>query len=153
MKNSMARWMRFLKSKKKNILGFKARCEKDIFAIPLGNQDIKMGIQRPVNSGELGLGAFFNQNAHEESKAITKPAAIVGTIARSIKSRIEELDRENLANRQKRGCGQGSVVDRSRTSTTIALKNKFKDKMSEFQVRLSAHYSLSGFHFFKFCFI
>ncbi|GFQ02490.1 putative syntaxin-131 [Phtheirospermum japonicum] len=124
-----------------------------------------MGIQRPVNSGELGLGAFFNQvqlieqkyeklnallrklqNAHNESKAITKAAAMkeikkqmekdvdeVGTIARSIKSKIEELDRENLANQKKRGCGKGPAVDGSRTSTTMALKNKFKDKMSEFQ--------------------
>ncbi|GFP89536.1 gamma-tubulin complex component 4 homolog [Phtheirospermum japonicum] len=102
--------------------------------IPLGNRDIKMGIQRPLNSGELGLGDFFNQNAHEESKAITKAAAMkeikkqmekdvdeVGTISRSIKSKIEELNRENLANRQKRGCGQESAVDRSRTSTTMLL--------------------------------
>ncbi|KAL3642789.1 hypothetical protein CASFOL_013604 [Castilleja foliolosa] len=136
------------------------------FEIPRGNRDIEMGIQRPVNSGELGLGAFFNQvqlidqkyeklntllrklqNAHEETRAITKAEAMkeikkqmekdvdeVGTIARSIKSKIEELDRENLANRQKQGCGQGSAVDRSRTSTLMALKSKFKDKMSEFQI-------------------
>ncbi|KAL4572171.1 hypothetical protein LXL04_018940 [Taraxacum kok-saghyz] len=43
----------------------------------------------------------------------------VGKIARFIKSKIEELDRENLANRQKRGCGKGTGVDRSRTATTI----------------------------------
>ncbi|GFP99643.1 gamma-tubulin complex component 4 [Phtheirospermum japonicum] len=113
-----------------------------------------MGIQRPVNSGELGLGSFFNQvqliekiyeklnallrklqNAHEESKAITKAAAMkeikkqmekdvdeVGTIAHSIKSRFEELDRETI--------DKSEDVDKDRR----ALKNKFKDKMSEFQV-------------------
>ncbi|KAL4555217.1 hypothetical protein LXL04_037828 [Taraxacum kok-saghyz] len=53
----------------------------------------------------------------------------VGKIARFIKSKIEELDRENLANRQKPGCGKGTGVDRSRTATTISLKKKFKDKI------------------------
>ncbi|CAI9783366.1 unnamed protein product [Fraxinus pennsylvanica] len=129
------------------------------------NRDIEMGTTRPMNSGELGLDSFFNkvheiekqyeklnkllkklQDAHEESKAVTKAAAMkaikqqmekdvdeVGKISRSIKSKIEELDRENLANRQKPGCGKGSGVDRSRTATTVALRKKFKDKMSEFQ--------------------
>ncbi|KAL2503165.1 putative syntaxin [Forsythia ovata] len=129
------------------------------------NRDIEMGTMRPMNSGELGLDNFFNkvqeiekqyeklnkllkklQDAHEESKAVTKAAAMkaikqrmekdvdeVGKISRSIKSKIEGLDRENLANRQKPGCGKGSGVDRSRTATTVALKKKFKDKMSEFQ--------------------
>ncbi|XP_057507260.1 putative syntaxin-131 isoform X2 [Actinidia eriantha] len=128
--------------------------------------DIEMGSHRPMNSGELGLDNFFKQvqeiekqyeklnkllkklqDAHEESKAVTKAAAMkaikqrmekdvdeVGKIARFIKSKIEELDRDNLANRQKPGCGKGSGVDRSRTATTVALKKKFKDKMSEFQI-------------------
>lgn len=70
----------------------------------------------------------------------------VGKIARFIKSKIEELDRDvrsiadffkicnlynhfmtlfifkfsqNLANRQKPGCGKGTGVDRSRMSTTV----------------------------------
>uniref|UniRef100_A0A1J3F2T3 t-SNARE coiled-coil homology domain-containing protein n=1 Tax=Noccaea caerulescens TaxID=107243 RepID=A0A1J3F2T3_NOCCA len=87
------------------------------------------------------------QAAHEESKAVTKAPAMkaikkkmekdvdeVGSIARFIKGKLEELDRENLANRQKPGCAKGSAVDRSRTSTTLSLKKKLKDKMSEFQV-------------------
>ncbi|KAJ0480730.1 putative target SNARE coiled-coil domain, syntaxin domain, syntaxin/epimorphin [Helianthus annuus] len=57
----------------------------------------------------------------------------VGRIARIIKAKIEELDKENLTNRQKPGCGQGTGVDRSRTATTLALKKKFKDKVTEFQ--------------------
>lgn len=86
------------------------------------------------------------QDANEESKAVTKASIMkaikqrmekdideVGKIARIAKSKIEELDKENLENRQKPGCGKGSGVDRSRTATTIALKNKLKDKMSEFQ--------------------
>ena len=86
------------------------------------------------------------QEAHEETTSVTRAADmkaikqtmekdvdVVGKIARNIKSKIEQLDRENLANRQKPGCGQGSGVDRSRTATTMALKKKFKDRMFEFQ--------------------
>ncbi|XP_073062741.1 syntaxin-132-like [Primulina eburnea] len=141
----------------------------DSFVIPQDqnnrNADIEMGMQRSNNSEELGLENFFKQvqdiekqyeklntllrklqDAHEESKAITKAANMkaikqrmekdvdeVGKIARSIKSKIEALDKENLANREKPGCGKGSGVDRSRTATTVALKKKFKDRMSEFQ--------------------
>ncbi|KAI3447359.1 hypothetical protein Pfo_004024 [Paulownia fortunei] len=141
----------------------------DSFVIPRDqgnrNGDIEMGTERQMNSGDLGLENFFKQvqeiekqyeklntllrklqDAHEESKAVTKAASMkaikkrmekdvdeVGKIARSIKSKIEELDKENLANRQKPGCGKGSGVDRSRTATTVALKKKFKDRMSEFQ--------------------
>nr|AIX10971.1 syntaxin [Albuca bracteata] len=86
------------------------------------------------------------QNANEESKAVTKASSMkaikqrmekdideVGKIARLAKSKVEELDRDNLANRQKPGCGKGSAVDRSRAATTVALKKKLKEKMSEFQ--------------------
>ncbi|XP_042012847.1 syntaxin-132-like [Salvia splendens] len=129
------------------------------------NGDIEMGMGTDRKTGDLGLEDFFKQvqviekqyeklnallrklqDAHEESKAITKAAAMkaikkrmekdvdeVGKIARTIKLRIEELDKENLANRQEPGCGKGSGVDRSRTATTVALKKRFKDKMSEFQ--------------------
>ncbi|KAF7801463.1 syntaxin-132-like [Senna tora] len=86
------------------------------------------------------------QDAHEESKAVTKAPAMkdikermekdvdeVKKIALHIKTRIEELDQDNLANRQKRGCGKGTGIDRSRTATTIGLKKKLKEKMAEFQ--------------------
>ncbi|KAD0858375.1 hypothetical protein E3N88_43616 [Mikania micrantha] len=93
------------------------------------------------------------QDAHEESKSVTKAAAMkaikqrmendvneVGMIARFIKAKIEELDKENMTNRQKPGCGQGTGVDRSRTATTLALKKKFKNKVTEFQtLRESIH--------------
>lgn len=127
--------------------------------------DVELGRHGLMNSGELGLENFFKQvqeiekqydklnkllrklqDAHEESKAVTKAASMkaikqrmekdideVGKIARSVKSKIEELDRDNLSNRQKPGCGKGTGVDRSRTATTVALKKKLKDKMSEFQ--------------------
>ncbi|KAL3532220.1 hypothetical protein ACH5RR_005741 [Cinchona calisaya] len=130
----------------------------DSFVIPRDeasrNGDIEMGLQQPVNSGELGLDNFFKkvqeiekqyeklnkllkklQDAHEESKAVTKASAMKG-----IKHRMEKDVDENLANRQKPGSGKGSAVDRSRTTTTVSLKKKFKDKMSEFQtLRESIH--------------
>ncbi|KAA8516869.1 hypothetical protein F0562_017313 [Nyssa sinensis] len=146
------------------------------YEIPRGQTstggDIEIGTNRPMNSGELCLEKFFKQvqeiekqydklnkllkklqDAHVESKAVTKAAAMkaikqrmekdvdeVGKIARFIKSKIEELDRDNLANRQKPGCGKGTGVDRSRMATTVALKKKFKDKMTEFQtLRESIH--------------
>ncbi|PWA95467.1 Syntaxin/epimorphin, conserved site-containing protein [Artemisia annua] len=87
------------------------------------------------------------QDAHEESKSVTRAAAMkaikqrmesdvdeVGMIARFIKAKIEQLDKENLTNRKKPGCGPGTGVDRSRTATTLALRKKFKDKVTEFQV-------------------
>ncbi|TMX05204.1 hypothetical protein EJD97_001207, partial [Solanum chilense] len=89
---------------------------------------------------------YTSQDAHEESKAVTKATAMkaikqrmekdvdeVSKVARFIKSKIEGLDKENLSNRSKPGCGKGSAVDRSRTATTVSLKKKLKDKMSEFQ--------------------
>ncbi|CAN6438901.1 unnamed protein product [Victoria cruziana] len=87
------------------------------------------------------------QEANEESKLVTKADAMkairkrmekdvdeVGRIARIVKTKIEEIDRDNLANGQKPGCGKGSGVERSRTSMTVALKKKLKERMSEFQI-------------------
>ncbi|KAK7315577.1 hypothetical protein VNO77_34133 [Canavalia gladiata] len=86
------------------------------------------------------------QDFHEESKSVTKAPAMkaikqkmekdvdeVKKTAHYLKTKIEELDKENLTNRQKPGCGKGSGVDRSRTATTLSLKKKLKDKMAEFQ--------------------
>ncbi|CAA7041059.1 unnamed protein product [Microthlaspi erraticum] len=75
------------------------------------------------------------QGAHEETKAVTKAPAMksikqrmerdvdeVGRISRFIKGKIEELDRENMENRTKPGCGKGTGVDRTRTATTILIE-------------------------------
>ncbi|KAM0943587.1 putative target SNARE coiled-coil domain, syntaxin domain-containing protein [Dioscorea sansibarensis] len=64
---------------------------------------------------------------------IEKDIDRVGKIALSVKTKLEELDKDNLRNRQKPRCGKGSSVDRSRIATTVALKNKLKERMSEFQ--------------------
>ncbi|GAB2272552.1 hypothetical protein Dimus_007373 [Dionaea muscipula] len=139
----------------------------DSFEIPRrqgSRSDIELGIN-PTYSGELGLSNFYRrvqdidkqydklnkllkklQDAHEESKSVTKAAAMkaikqrmekdvdeVQKIARLIKSQIEELDKDNLTNRQKPGCGKGTAIDRARTVATVALKKKLKEKMTEFQ--------------------
>ncbi|XP_042486812.1 syntaxin-132-like [Macadamia integrifolia] len=74
------------------------------------------------------------QSANEESKSVTKAASMkaikqrmekdvdeAGKIARLVKSKIEELDKDNMANRQKPGCGKGTGVDRSRMATTMYI--------------------------------
>ncbi|XP_020095131.1 syntaxin-132-like [Ananas comosus] len=86
------------------------------------------------------------QEANEESKSVTKASAMkaikqrmekdidgVGRIARTMKTKLEKMDIDNLKNRQKPGCEKGTSVDRSRMSMTIALKKKLKDKMNDFQ--------------------
>lgn len=57
----------------------------------------------------------------------------VGKIARNVKAKLEALNKDNLANRQKPGCEKGTGVDRSRTNMTNALNKKFKELMSDFQ--------------------
>ncbi|GAA0186568.1 hypothetical protein LIER_33856 [Lithospermum erythrorhizon] len=86
------------------------------------------------------------KDANEESKSVTKASAMkairkrmekdideVGKIARGVKSKLESISKDNLANRQNPGCGKGTGVDRSRTNMTNALTKKFKEVMSEFQ--------------------
>ncbi|KAG9159736.1 hypothetical protein Leryth_007753 [Lithospermum erythrorhizon] len=113
--------------------------------------DIEMGrLQR--SSSDMGLEAL-NKQTPEVDKQIEKLSLIVlnvdktqairrrmekdidevGKIARSVKSKLEAISKDNLANRQKPGCGKGTAVDRSRTNMTNALTKKFKEVMSEFQ--------------------
>ncbi|KAL1562387.1 syntaxin-132-like isoform X1 [Salvia divinorum] len=93
--------------------------------------------------------SVFLQNlkeANEESKSVTKASSMkairkrmekdvgeVGKIARGIKVKIEAINKDNIANRQKPGCGKGTAIDRSRTNMTNSLTKKFRDLMIEFQ--------------------
>ncbi|TVU41518.1 hypothetical protein EJB05_15046, partial [Eragrostis curvula] len=126
--------------------------------------DIEMGMHQPDASDNLKdflkkvdaiegliskLANLLNklQTANEESKAVTKASAMkaikqrmekdideVGKIARMAKTKVDELEKDNLSNRQKPGCGKGSAVDRSREQTTGAVKKKLKERMDDFQV-------------------
>ncbi|KAL5225522.1 hypothetical protein ABZP36_012161 [Zizania latifolia] len=86
------------------------------------------------------------QNSKEESKVITKASAMkeikkkmekdvneVTKTARLAKSKLEKLNKDNAANREKPGFGKGSGVDRSRTTTTVSLTKKLRERISEFQ--------------------
>ncbi|KAK9123006.1 hypothetical protein Sjap_012608 [Stephania japonica] len=104
----------------------------DSFEIPRNQPsrggDIEMGMNAPANSGDLGLDSFFKQiediekqiekinkllkklqDANEESKSVTKAAAMkaikqrmekdvdeVGKIALSVKTKIEQLDQDTI---------------------------------------------------------
>ncbi|CAA3020632.1 syntaxin-132-like isoform X1 [Olea europaea subsp. europaea] len=86
------------------------------------------------------------KDANEESKSVTKASAMkairkrmekdvdeVGKIARNVKAKIEAINKDNLANRQKPGCEKGTAVDRSRMNMTNSLTKKFKELMTAFQ--------------------
>ncbi|KAI3993831.1 hypothetical protein MKX01_002844 [Papaver californicum] len=86
------------------------------------------------------------QDENEESKSTSKAPTMkaikqrmakdvdeVSRLALLAKAKIEQLDRQNLANRQKPGAGKGTAIERTRTASTLALKKKLRDKMSEFQ--------------------
>ncbi|XP_020595981.1 syntaxin-124-like [Phalaenopsis equestris] len=53
--------------------------------------------------------------------------------AKSVKQKLESLDRANKANRSIHGCEQGSSVDRTRTSVVAGLGKRLKDLMDDFQ--------------------
>ncbi|KAL5731815.1 hypothetical protein ACHQM5_004509 [Ranunculus cassubicifolius] len=85
------------------------------------------------------------QGVNEESKSVTRPIAMkvirermqkgmneVGKIALSVKTKIEEINLENLDNRRKPGCEAGTAIDRIREQETLTVKRKLKNKMSEF---------------------
>ncbi|CAM6026662.1 unnamed protein product [Sphagnum balticum] len=87
------------------------------------------------------------QELNEQSKTIHQSQAMsalrdrmdadivqVTTIARSIKAKLETLDKANLANRRVPWCEEGSTTDRTRTSITSTLRKKLKDLMGDFQL-------------------
>ncbi|KAG0588299.1 hypothetical protein KC19_2G232100 [Ceratodon purpureus] len=87
------------------------------------------------------------QDAHDESRTVSKAQAMkalrsrmdtdikqVTKIAKTIKFKLEELDKANTENRRVRGCEEGTPTDRTRTSITSTLRKKLKDLMGEFQI-------------------
>ncbi|KAG8642319.1 hypothetical protein MANES_12G075900v8 [Manihot esculenta] len=86
------------------------------------------------------------KEANEESKSVTKASSMkaikkrmekdvdeVGKVARAVKAKLQAINKDNLANRQKPGCEKGTGVDRARMNVTNALSKKFRDLMTEFQ--------------------
>ncbi|XP_078179229.1 syntaxin-132-like [Carex rostrata] len=125
-------------------------------------RDVELGIRNSAEAGLKGFFEKISeieklienltkllknlQSSNEESKVVTKASAMkeiklkmekdvkeVIKIGRLAKSKLQALDEDNEANRQKPGCERGSGVDRSRTATTVALKKKLKERIGDFQ--------------------
>ncbi|KAK4484849.1 hypothetical protein RD792_007449 [Penstemon davidsonii] len=118
------------------------------------DHDIEMGSRYTRSNSELGMESFNKQiqevekqveklsgllvklkEANEESKSVTK-ASSMKAIRKRMEKDIDEVGkiaRNNLANREKPGCGKGTAVDRSRMNMTNASTKKFRDLMTEFQ--------------------
>ncbi|KAJ0983315.1 hypothetical protein J5N97_011570 [Dioscorea zingiberensis] len=124
-------------------------------------RNIELGTQSPMLKADHGMENFFKQvkevenlmeklskqlqrlqEANEESKTVTQASAMKemekdvddgGKVARCIKAKLEDIDRDNLANRQRLGVRKRSGVDRSRMAMTAGLKKKLKDRMNDFQ--------------------
>ncbi|KAL9244549.1 hypothetical protein vseg_018318 [Gypsophila vaccaria] len=86
------------------------------------------------------------QEANEECKTVTNAKAVKDLRARMdgdveqvlkrvkvIKTKLEALDKSNVAHRRLPGCGPGSSADRTRTSVVSGLGKKLKDMMDDFQ--------------------
>lgn len=86
------------------------------------------------------------QEANEESKGVHRAQAMkslrdrmdsdiaqVSKLARSIKAKLEDLDRGNAASRRVKGCEEGTPTDRTRMSITNNQRKKLKDLMGDFQ--------------------
>ncbi|KAG8093861.1 hypothetical protein GUJ93_ZPchr0012g21820 [Zizania palustris] len=69
----------------------------------------------------------------EIKKKTEKDVNEVTKTARLAKSKLEKLNKDNAANREKPGFGKGSGVDRSRTTTTVSLTKKLRERISDFQ--------------------
>lgn len=119
---------------------------------PRSNSDMGMeGFNKQIQEVEKQVDKLSGllaklKDANEESKSVTKASAMkairkrmekdvdeVGKIARNVKAKIEAINKDNLANRQKPGCEKGTAVDRSRMNMTNSLTKKFKDLMIAFQ--------------------
>ncbi|XP_072965405.1 syntaxin-124-like [Typha angustifolia] len=64
-------------------------------------------------------------------------------LAKTVKAKLEALDRSNAANRRLPGCGPGSSADRTRTSVVSGLGKKLKDIIDNFQglrARINSEY-------------
>lgn len=62
-----------------------------------------------------------------------EPWVQVSKVARSIRTKLEELDKANLVSRKNPGTEAGTPTDRTRMAITSRLRKKLKDLMGEFQ--------------------
>lgn len=58
--------------------------------------------------------------------------ATIGKLANDVKTKLEDLDKQNELAKKKPGCGEGSASERTRTTVTSGLKRKLKDCMVQY---------------------
>jgi syntaxin 1B/2/3 len=58
--------------------------------------------------------------------------ATIGKLANDVKTKLEDLNKQNELAKKKPGCGEGSASERTRTTITSGLKRKLKDIMVQY---------------------
>lgn len=98
-----------------------------------------------VELGEVSQLLRKLQEANEESKGISSAVAmkalrdrmdadisLVTKIARSLKVKLQELERANTENRKIKWCEEGTATDRTRVTMTSNQRTKLKELMDDF---------------------
>uniref|UniRef100_A0ACD6AHE0 Uncharacterized protein n=1 Tax=Avena sativa TaxID=4498 RepID=A0ACD6AHE0_AVESA len=111
-----------------------------------------------VKEDIAGFEALYKrlQSTNEETKSAHEARAVKALRARmdgdvekvlkrakAVKTKLENLDRDNANSRKAPGCGPGSSTDRTRSSVVAGLGKKLKDTMDDFQglrTRMAAEY-------------
>lgn len=101
-------------------------------------------VQGKVNDVKILL--LKLQSAHEKTKGTHKASELkeiraemdgdiesVTKAAQFMKFKLAELSKSNLANRQVKGCEEGTTTDRQRMALTNSQRKKLKELMDEFQ--------------------
>ena len=116
-----------------------SRCR---YAVPSRRSDVSTV---KSNLDQIKRGLLDLQKANEESKTATqakkmkelrarmeKAVQDVTTRTKETKDQLEALDKANEDARKKKGCGAGSVQDRTRTGITLTLRKKLSDLLASF---------------------
>ncbi len=80
----------------------------------------------------LGCKSFIEGSVSKKNLYL-EPWVQVSKVARSIRTKLEELDKANLVSRKNPGTEAGTPTDRTRMAITSTLRKKLKDLMGEFQ--------------------
>ncbi|CAL1406964.1 unnamed protein product [Linum trigynum] len=128
-------------------MGVQGHSQSSRSSSDMGMASFNKQIQEVEKNVDKVAGLLKNlKDANEESKTVTKASSMkaikkrmekdideVGKTARFVKAKLEAINKDNLANRQKPGCGKGTGVDRARMNVSNSLTKRFRDLMTEFQ--------------------
>ncbi|XP_048328402.2 syntaxin-132-like [Ziziphus jujuba] len=91
-------------------------------------------IKKLKDASELSKSITNSFSQKVVRKRMEKMIRDVGENARNVKAELEGIKRDNLMNRKKPGCNQGTGLDRLRMNMTNRLAKKFKDIVKEFMI-------------------